>query len=38
MAELTDPVVDSGDRSAVEAMSENTLTSGYETPPLARKD
>ena len=38
MAELTDPLVDSGDRSAVEAMFGNTLTSGYEAPPLARKD
>jgi len=38
MAELTDPVVDSGDRSAVEAMFWSTLISGYETPPLARKD
>jgi hypothetical protein len=38
MAELTDPLVDSGDRSAVEAMFGNTLTSGYKAPPLARKD
>ena len=38
MAELTDPLVDSGDRSAVEAMFGNTLTSGYEAPPLAGKD
>jgi hypothetical protein len=37
MAELTDPFVDSGDRSAVEAMFWDTLT-GDETPPLVRKD
>ena len=37
MAELTDPLVDSGDRSAVEAMFWDTLT-GDETPPLVRKD
>jgi hypothetical protein len=38
MAALTDPSVDSGDRSSVEAMFWNTLTGGNETPPLVRKD
>jgi len=38
MAELTDPLVDSGNRSAVEAMFWSTLTVGDKTPPLARKD
>jgi hypothetical protein len=38
MAALTDPFVDSGDRSSVEAMFWNTLTGGNETPPLVRKD
>jgi len=37
MAEFTDPFVDSGDRSSVEAMFWDTLT-GDETPPLVRKD
>jgi len=37
MAELTDQLVDSGDRSAVEAMFWETLT-GVETLPLARRD
>ena len=38
MAELTDPLVDSGDRSSVEAMFWNTLTGDDETPPLVTKD
>ena len=32
MAELTDPVVDSGDRSAVEAMFWDTLTGARPRP------
>jgi len=38
MAELTDPLVDSSDRSSVEAMFWNTLTSGDEALHRARKE